>query len=136
MDFETERYFVSTFIRKNRRDRVMHELTDPKKRYKGLDRFCHQTTDLIDLNKVVMKGSNLEDQPGFIMFMKTHDQEVAILSPDSFIDGQKMTFREAVVQALVCSDAVIIVGSDFAVIFAEAMKGGRDKYLLCETKGL
>ena len=136
MEFETERKFVNSFIKKNRRDRLLYELTDPKKRYNGLDRFCHHTADLIDFSKVVMQGSNLEAQPGFIMFLKTHDQTVTLLSPDGFLDNQKMSFRDAVAKSLMCNDAVIIVGSDFAVVLTEPMKGGREKYLLCETKGL
>ena len=33
----------------------------------------------------------------------------------------------------VCPDAVLILGSTFAVVFGEPMKGGRGKYLLSDT---
>ena len=134
MDKSIEAYFVETFIRKNRRDRIMLELTNPKKRYDGLDRFCHQAADLLDPEKVTMKANNLESLPGFVMFMKTHDEICTILSPNGNVDGQKLPFMEAVRQAILCQDAAIIVGNGFAAVFTEPMKGGHDKYLLTETK--
>ena len=96
MDKSAEAYFAETFIRKNRRDRILLELTDPKKRYSGLDRFCHQAADLLDPEKVTMKANNLESLPGFVMFMKTHDEICTILSPNGNVDGQKLPFMEAV----------------------------------------
>jgi len=38
-------------------------------------------------------------------------------------------------KAIICLDAVIIMGSTFAIVFGEPMKGGRGKYLLSEKIG-
>lgn len=48
-----EKYFVDTFVRKDRRERLWYELSHPNRRYRGLSRFCHQSTDLLrpDINE-------------------------------------------------------------------------------------
>ena len=38
MDYLNERHFVQAFIRKDRRDRLLYELTTPEKRYDGVSR--------------------------------------------------------------------------------------------------
>lgn len=40
MDYSAERHFVRTFIRKNRRERLLYELTTPKKRVDGAAAFA------------------------------------------------------------------------------------------------
>ena len=55
-----------------------------------------------------------------------------ILSPDSFIDESSMDLNEALEAAKMSFDASIILGDGFAVIFSEAEKGGRDRFLLSE----
>ena len=48
------------------------------------------------------------------------------------MDGRTLQTKDAVSLAAAFYDAVIIIGSTFAIIFGEPMKGGRDKYLLSE----
>ena len=76
IDYSMERHFVRTFIRKARRERLILQLTTPKRRYEALDRFCHQ--------------------------------------------------------AVISLDAVLVIGSTFALVYGEPVKGGREKYLLSE----
>ena len=40
--------------------------------------------------------------------------------------------KEALDKAVLCQDALLILGSDFAIIFTEPMKGGTEKYLLSD----
>ncbi|MBP0969890.1 MAG: hypothetical protein J5744_07055 [Oscillospiraceae bacterium] len=124
-----EEYFAGTFLIAKRRDRLMSELTDPRKREKGLDRFCHKSAGLIDSSKVLMQGEDLERQPQFESFVKEHEQSVTILSPEPAIDLLQLPFSEAVRIAVMCPDAVIIVGDGFAVVYGEAYRS-RDKFLL------
>ena len=42
-----------------------------------------------------------------------------------------LPLKEAVDRAVMCMDAVIVLGSTFAIVFGEVMKG-RDKFLLVE----
>ncbi len=128
-----EKYFADTFIRKNRRERILYELTKPEKRYDCLNRFCHQAKELLDSSKVIMEGNDLNQSRGFTDFVIRHGGLCCVLSPDPFIDGQILPLQDAVDKAVVCPDAAIIVGNTFAIVFGEPMKGGRDKYLLSEN---
>ena len=134
MDYSNERQFVQAFIRKNRRERLIYELTTPEKRYDGVSRFCHQARELLDLSKIIMEGEDLERRPEFGDFVQQHDEPCFVLSPDSFLDEQILPLKDAVHQAILCPDAVLIIGSTFAVVFGEPMKGGRGKFLLSEKR--
>ena len=134
MNYSNERHFVQAFIRKNRRERLIYELTTPEKRYDGISRFCHQARELLDLSKIIMEGEDLESRPEFKRFVQQHNETCFVLSPDSFLDEQILPLKDAVHQAILCPDAVLIIGSTFAVVFGEPMKGGRGKFLLSEKR--
>ena len=134
MDYSKEQHFVQAFIRKDRRERLLYEFTTPKKRYDGVSRFCHQAEELIDPSKIIMEGEDLERRPEFDRFIQRHDEICLVLSPDSSMDDKFLTLRDAVDQAIMCLDAVIIIGSSFAVIFSEPMKSCRGKFLLSEKR--
>lgn len=124
--------FVRLFIRKERRERLLYELTRPEKQAAGLDRFCHQSRVLLDPKMVRMEGADLERRPAFRRFAAAHDEMCLVLSPDFYLDECLLPLERAVAQAAICCDAAIVLGSDFAVVFGEAVKGGRDKLLLTE----
>ena len=133
MDYSNERHFVQAFIRKNRRDRLLYELTTPEKRYEGFSRFCHRAKDLLEPSKIIMEGEDINRRPEFEQFVRQHDEICFVLSPDFYMDEQFLPFRDAVDQAIICLDAILIIGSSFAVVFGEPMKGGRGKFLLSEV---
>ncbi|MBR6300818.1 MAG: hypothetical protein IKR36_07945 [Clostridia bacterium] len=132
MENTAEQYFVQTYIKKNRRDRLLFELSAEKRRYDGLSRFCHQAGELLDPAKIIAAGDDLERRPEFLRFVKHHDDTCYVISPDYEMDGRTLQTKDAVSLAAAFYDAVIIIGSTFAIIFGEPMKGGRDKYLLSE----
>ena len=133
MDYLSEERFVRSFIKKSRRERLLHELTSPKKRYSGISRFCHNSGDLLDPRKIHMEGEGLDRSAEFLNFVRDHKESCFLMSPDSFVDGQWMPFAQAVEQAVLYPDAVIIIGSSYAVVFGEPVKGGRGKYLLIDS---
>ena len=132
MENTAEQYFVQTYIKKNRRDRLLFELSAEKRRYDGLSRFCHQAGELLDPAKIIAAGDDLERRPEFLRFVKHHDDTCYVISPDYEMDGRTLQTKDAVSLAAAFYDAVVIIGSTFAIIFGEPMKGGRDKYLLSE----
>ena len=132
MENTAEQYFVQTYIKKNRRDRLFFELSAEKRRYDGLSRFCHQAGELLDPAKIIAAGDDLERRPEFLRFVKHHDDTCYVISPDYEMDGRTLQTKDAVSLAAAFYDAVVIIGSTFAIIFGEPMKGGRDKYLLSE----
>ena len=78
----SESAFVEKFASPARKERLLHELTDPRKRYRGLDRFCHQTGELIARDNILLQGKDLAQQSAFRRFVERHDAECAIFSPD------------------------------------------------------
>ena len=134
MDYSIEQNFVQKFIKKDRRRRILFELTTPDKRYDGISRFCHQAEELLQPSKVVMKGDDIVRSLEFKRFVREHDELCFIMSPYSFIDGQFLPLKEAVSEAVACPDAAIIAGSTFALVFGEPMKGGRGIFLLSEDR--
>ena len=128
--------FVRTFLRRERRDRLLYELSNPKKRYRALDRFCHGAEELIDPAKIALRlrDERIETRADFLRFAaKRPKNEVCrILSPDPELDGLLLPLAEAVGRAALGCDAAVIVGpgAEFAVVFGEAVKGGRGKVFL------
>lgn len=134
MDYSVEKYFVKTYIRKERQERLLFQLIDSRKRYEGLDRFCHNSSDLLDKRKIVLEGADLDRQKDFLTFVDKHDEPCIIISADSFIDGEVMNLKEALAVAVNLVEAVLIIGNGFALVFGEAEKGGREKYFLTEKR--
>ena len=79
-----------------------------------------------------MSGEDLDRRPEFERFIRQHDELVLVLSPDFYMDEQFLPLKDAVHQAVISLDAVLIVGSTFAIVFGEPMKGGRGKFLMSE----
>ena len=134
MDYAIEEKYVKTFIRKSRQERLLYELKTPEKRYRGISRFCHQAKELINPDKILLEGSNLENDEDFIKFVEKHDENCLVLSPEFYLDERFMYLKDAVKQAAVSLDAVLIIADSFAIVFSEPEKGGREKYLLCEKQ--
>ena len=130
----TEERFVDLFIRKARRERLLHELSTPAKRRDGLGRFCHNAGELLDPAGILLEGEDLERTPAFASFAGSHEGPCLVLSPDLMPYGKTMPLNEAVALAVSCFDAVLILGDSFAVVFGEVSRGGRGKYLLAEPK--
>ena len=132
MDYAAERYFANTFIKKDRRERILFELTTPSRRYEGISRFCHGAEDLLDPAGILMQGEDLDRRPEFIRFVRQHGGNCTVLSPILSADGQTMPLEDALGAAFTGLDAFVIIGNSFAVVFGEPMKGGRGKFLLSE----
>ena len=108
----------------------MHELLSREKQYRGISRFCHQSEELIDPSNVVLHDANLEHDPELLRFISRQTDRCLILSPDGFLNGQEMDLETAVREAARSTDAVLILGNGYALVFGEAEKNGRDKYFL------
>ena len=134
MDFSAETKFVKKYIRKNRQERILFELTKPAKRYDGLSRFCHQAGELINPSRISMEGEDLNHRAEFTAFVRKNNEICQMLSPDPFIDQKQLPLKEAISEAEMSTDAALIIGNGFAVVFTEAEKGGRNKYLLYDAE--
>ena len=125
----SDEYFVQTFIHKGRRERLLSELNHPKKRYRALDRFCHQAEELLDPAKILCRGKKITEEA---VFTRLKQQPCRILSPDGFLNERYETFEEAFRLVSMGTDAAIILLDGYAVVTEEAMKGERGMYLMKE----
>lgn len=125
-----EEYFVKTFVKKSHQERLLHELKSEKKRYRGLDRFSHHADELLDHRLVIMHDRNLENMPAFHDYLNARKETCVLMSTDPWLDQKILPAFEATQEAAFSSEAVIIPGNGFCIVFGEAEKGGREKYLL------
>ena len=133
MDCSAEERFVRSFVVKERQERLLYELTRPKKRYDGLSRFCHTAEQLLDRRRILLSGTDLYRQEAFWRFLADHDGPCRILSPDPRLDGEATAnAADAVLLARQSMDAAILLGGHFAVVQSEIMRAGQEKYLLCD----
>ena len=135
MDHSAEERFIKNFIKKRYRERLLFEMTTPKKRHAGLDRFCHQASELIDPAKIYLEGDDLERRPEFREFCKKHQGLCRVLSPEFYWEETEVSLDEAVKMATMSLDAFLVLGDGFAIVFGEPVKGGREKYLVVENAG-
>jgi len=68
------------------------------------------------------------------VFSSGRNEPCYILSSDYALNEKNVVLQDAVCQAAASPEAALILGSTFAVVFTEAMKGPRGKYLLCEHR--
>jgi hypothetical protein len=134
MDKKAEERFVNSYIRKERRERLLYELSTPKKRYEGISRFCHGSKELIDPSKIVMEGDGIDRDRDFTDFAARHNEICRILSPESWEEDLFLPLKDALDIASLGLDAMVIIGSRFAVVFGEPSKYGRDIFLLTDKK--
>ena len=129
---EAETLFTKQYVRKERQERLLFELTNKKKRYEGLDRFSHESENLLDARKIIMNDPGLTYLPEFQAFVSNHNEPVRILSTDGALDGRICLFSEALALAAGSFEPVILLGEGFAYVKAEPVKGGTPQYLLSE----
>ena len=125
---EKEEYFIRTFIRKERRERLLNEFSNTKKRSRGLDRFCHTSTELLSPARI--KAEGIQDVKSEVLSFG--DMTVAVISPFTGLDEQVMPLGDAIEEAQKCPDAAILIGDGFAAAFGEPMKGPREVFWLEE----
>lgn len=129
-----ESEFVGSFIRRDRRERLLHELNDPKKRYKALDRFSHDSENLLDPKKIVLSSHDLSKEKDFPKYIKDHNEDLTILSTDPYINGIQAVLQDALQYARMSTEAAIVLGEGIAIVKTEAMKKDTMEYLLLERK--
>ncbi len=81
-----------------------------------------------------MEGEDLDHRAEFTAFVRKNNEICRMLSPDPSLDQKRLLLEEAVSEAAMGTDAALIIGNGFALVFTEAEKGGRNKYLLYDAE--
>lgn len=130
MDKDIEKKFVENFIQKRYRDRLLFELNSPKKRVDFLSRFCHNADEIIDPNKIVLKGKKIDTDIEKELKQHKINDEVYVLS-FKYSQGQSLGLQEALDY---CEEenmpVIIILSDDLALIKTEVEFGAPLKLLL------
>ena len=127
--FELE--FINNYITKNKRERILYELTSKKKRKNAIGRFCHNTLEYIDKTKIVYEGNTISVYELENLIKKyTKDKEGYLISWDSDIDGSILPIENALNEVIGKGMASIVVFSNVILIETEQEQGAAIKYVL------
>ena len=127
---EAEKSFVKKFIKKEKQDRLLFELSG-KKRQHGIERFCHNAEDMIDTERIAYSGNNLlPDEILKITKQYKVPESCYIIAYQKELDKKYVSFEDALGLVLGNGMAAIIICNDFAVIETEQSSGKPFRYIL------
>lgn len=133
-DEKIEQFFVNNFVVKNRRQRLLYELSG-KKRIDGMMRFCHGTLNLIIKEKIIASGTDLyETEILHIIRQHTNAGNAYIMAYDEEIDACSCSVQEALKKVLGNGMAAIVVIDNLVVIETEQCYGTPGRYILVNKK--
>lgn len=125
---DKEKIFVQNFIVKNKKDRLIFELSD-KKRQEGIGRFCHNTEDLLIQKKIIAKSDNmiLENAEKTVHRL-TSEKSAYIMAYNPKLGGISCELHKALEMAFWGGMPSIIIIKDIAFIKAEQSLGSPQIY--------
>ena len=127
---EAEKSFVKKFIKKEKQDRLLFELSG-KKRQHGIERFCHNAEDMIDTERIAYSGNNLlPDEILKITKQYKVPESCYIIAYQKELDKKYVSFEDALGLVLGNGMAAIIICNYFAVIETEQYSGTPFRYIL------
>lgn len=130
MNSEYENTFIDQFIVKERRERLRYELNG-KKRRDALSRFCHDSENLLMMNRVIYSGNDISQNALIKLAEENCKGKLCyIMAYNNDIDGIVCGFEEAVEKVVGNGMAAIIIADGFAVVETEQCFGSAQKYVL------
>ena len=127
---EAEKSFVKKFIKKEKQDRLLFELSGNKRQH-GIERFCHNAEDMIDTERIAYSGNNLlPDEILKITKQYKVPESCYIIAYQKELDKKYVSFEDALGLVLGNGMAAIIICNDFAVIETEQYSGTPFRYIL------
>ena len=130
MDYVIEKSFVNKYINKNRKERILYELKSSKKRKNAVSRFCHNTSDLLNKEKIIYKADYYSERFFKEIFKEKKIHQGYIVAMDDKFDGKivsEIDFFDMVLIDLMC---VIFITDNNCVIISEEENGKRESFLL------
>lgn len=128
MDIQIEQYFIHTYITKNRQDRLLYELSNPKKRIDGIHRFCHDTIQLVKPSMIRYRGKDVSVLQNYMDTCR--ESQCYVLSDDSAIDGTWQNRKIILSQIIGNGGASIAIFKKFVIIETEQVQGAAEKFVL------
>ena len=115
MNKSIEQDFVKIYIDKKYQERVLFELSSPKKRTNALSRFSHDT------EKILNQSVNIKAIK-YLSELHESDEKVYVISWDKN-DGMFIPLEDAIKYCENTNMSVILVGNEFSLIKEERETG-------------
>lgn len=114
------RSFVDTFILKERRERCIQELTNPKKRNKFVDKLNHKWDSVLDM-KYLIQLDNENDNPSIIQQqLKFKDTDICyVISNYGEFDDKYFPFKDVFKELYSRGNGSIIINKTTDILFLE-----------------
>ena len=118
---------ISDFLSPSAKERIMYEISSPKKRGKAFERFSHSTEAIIRAEYIYYKGKSINDT--IKIEIKKSVSECIVLSFEHEL-GKKMPIDEAFDYLRYESNVVITVAGNWLIIKPEYEGGEALFYVL------
>lgn len=126
---EMEKRFIQHFIVKNKRERLMFELSG-KRRQDGIGRFCRNADDLLLKEKIILSGRELfHDEIVKTAEKFSPSRQWYIIAYDSKLDKKSCKLSEALNLIWGSGMAAIIVSDNMAIIKTKQCFGTSIRYI-------
>lgn len=127
MDLTIDYNFIASFFSSSFRERILYELSSPKKRIKVLERFSHNTDSIINSDCIYYKGKSI---PAAVKFEIKKSASECIALSFEHQQGERMLIDEAFDYLYYESSVIIVVISDWLIIKPEYERGEGLFYVL------
>lgn len=130
MNNDIEKRFIETFIVKNKKDRLLFELSTNKRR-SGIARFSHDAQDLIKPERILYRGTDLFSDRIISIAEKQGVQGMCcIIAYNQDIDTKTCGLNEALDVVLGNGMPAIIICDKMVIIETEQCFGTPMRYIL------
>ena len=125
-----EQEFVSKCIIKRMQERLLFELSG-KKRVNGIDRFSHNTDELLKTEKIISKSNQLfKDEILVIIEKLSQAKECYIMAHNKDLDRRLCSFSDALELVIGNGMPAVIISDNVAVIETEQCYGAPTRYIV------
>lgn len=127
---EIEKSFIEKFIKKTKQDRLLFELSG-KKRQNGIGRFCHNSEEIINTERIVYSGNSLfADEILKITKQYKVTESCYIIAYNKELDKKCISLVDALNLVLGNGMPALIICDDFVIIETEQCFGTPFRYIL------
>lgn len=122
-----ETNFINSFIVKNKKERLIHEFSNPKKRENAILRFSHNVESIINV-KFIKYICNIDNLKQIVNLTGN----VYVISMEK-IDGENCLFEDAIVHLSEQYMPVIVITDNYVIIKSECDSTKDNIFILFQT---
>ncbi|MGG0722330.1 hypothetical protein [Bacillus mycoides] len=134
MDKQYEEGFVRNFFSKRLQDRILFELSSPKKRRDALWRLCHTYNNILNERYMEMIKQPISSPDQILQLLKKHGagDRCYVMSLNMDIDGKHLHLAAALEETVFYGLASIISCTPYKLAYfqAEQVQGSPPRFIL------